>query len=151
VIEKDPGQAPNPERRGALVWLVRGFLALWAPAAAGMAASFLKAPSPENRPGERMLRGGPMSSIAVGDARLVRHGTDPVYVVRVSEEQVVAVSAICTHLRCVVKWNRDSGTFRCPCHDGAFDRGGNVLSGPPKKPLQQFPAEVRADEIVIHT
>ena len=71
----------DPERRGALVWMVRGFLALWAPAAAGMAASFLKAPSPENRPGERMLRGGPMSSIAVGDARLVRHGTDPVYVV----------------------------------------------------------------------
>jgi cytochrome b6-f complex iron-sulfur subunit len=135
-------KVPDPERRGALVWLFRGFLALWAPAAAGMAASFLKAPSPENRPGEKMLRGGPMSSIAVGDARLVRHGTEPVYVVRVSEDQVVAVSAICTHLRCVVKWNRESGTF---------DRGGNVLSGPPKKPLPQFPAEVRADEIVIHT
>jgi Rieske Fe-S protein len=50
-----------------------------------------------------------------------------------------------------VKWNRDTGTFLCPCHAGRFDRGGNVLSGPPKKPLIQFPAEVRADEIVIHT
>lgn len=139
------------ERRGVLVWLVRGFLALWAPAAAGVAASFLKAPSTETRPGERQLRAGPLSKLALGDARFVRHGTEPVYVVRISEAQVVAVSAICTHLRCVLKWNRETGTFQCPCHDGSFDRGGNVLSGPPKKPLRQFPAEVRADEIIVHT
>lgn len=139
------------ERRGALVWLVRGFLALWVPAAAGVAASFLKAPSTEERPGERQLRAGSLSSIAVGDARFVRHGTEPVFVVRVSQAQVIAVSAICTHQRCVLKWSREAGTFQCPCHDGSFDRSGNVLGGPPKRPLRQYPTEVRADEIVIHT
>jgi cytochrome b6-f complex iron-sulfur subunit len=144
-------QGVDLERRGALSWLVRGFLALWVPAAAGVATSFLKAPSSEGRPGERQLKAGPLSSLAMGDARLVRHGVEPVFVVRVSEAQVVAVSAICTHMRCVLQWSRESGTFRCPCHDGSFDKAGNVLSGPPKKPLRQFQTEVRADEIVVHT
>ncbi|HSQ60865.1 MAG TPA: Rieske (2Fe-2S) protein [Acidobacteriota bacterium] len=139
------------ERRGVLVWLTRGFLALWAPAAAGVGASFLKAPSTEHRPGERQILAGPLSSLAIGDARFVRHGTEPVFVVRVSESEVLAVSAICTHMRCVLRWNRENGTFLCPCHDGSFDRNGNVLAGPPKKPLRQFQAEVRADEIVVRT
>ena len=139
------------ERRSALVWLSRGFLALWAPAAAGVIASFLKSPSSEHRPGERALRAGSLSSLAVGDARLLQHGNDPVFVVRASETQVVALSAICTHMRCVLRWERETGTIRCPCHDGRFDRNGNPISGPPKRALPQYAVEVRADEIVVHT
>ena len=139
------------ERRGVLIWLSRGFLALWAPAAAGVATSFLKAPSSEHRPGERAIHAGDLSSLPVGDARFVHHGNDPFFVLRVSEGQVLAVSAICTHMRCVLRWDRETSTFQCPCHDGSFDRKGNVLGGPPKKPLPQYPAEVRADEIVVHT
>ncbi len=139
------------ERRGALIWLSRGFLALWIPAAGAVAASFLKAPDGETRPGERQLRCGTLSSLSVGEARLVRHGSEPVFVVRLSGTQVLAVSAICTHVRCVLQWNRDNGIFQCPCHDGAFDKNGNVLSGPPKKPLRQYKTEIRADEIIVHT
>jgi Rieske Fe-S protein len=54
-------------------------------------------------------------------------------------------------MRCIIEWNRDTRTFLCPCHAGAFDRGGNVLSGPPKRALTQYPAEIRADEIVVRT
>jgi cytochrome b6-f complex iron-sulfur subunit len=143
-------QGTDLERRGALIWLSRAFLALWVPAVGAVAASFLKAPSSETRPGERQLSGGKLSSLGIGEARLVRHSDEPLYVVRMSEGQVLAVSAICTHLRCVLKWKRESSTFQCPCHDGAFDKTGNVLSGPPKRPLRQFPAETRADEIIVH-
>jgi nitrite reductase/ring-hydroxylating ferredoxin subunit len=139
------------ERRSALIWLSRGFLALWAPAAAGVVASFLKAPSTEHRPGERALRVGALSTIPVGDARFVHHGNEPIFVIRASETQVVALSAICTHMRCVLKWDRETGTIKCPCHDGSFDRNGNPLGGPPKRALPQYGVEVRADEIVVHT
>lgn len=139
------------ERRGVLIWLSRAFLALWVPAAGAMATSFLKAPSTEMRPGERQLSCGKLSSLGVGEARLVHHSDEPVFVVRISDARVLAVSAICTHMRCVLKWKRENSTFQCPCHDGAFDKVGNVLSGPPKKPLRQYPAEIRADEIIVHT
>jgi len=138
-------------RRGFLTWLGRGFLLLWIPAVGGLVASFLKAPDKETRPGERQLKCGKLSTLAVGEARMVRHAEEPLFVVRLAESQVLAVSAVCTHQRCVLKWKRDDSTFQCPCHDGAFDKTGNVLSGPPKKSLRQFPAEVRADEIIVHT
>jgi cytochrome b6-f complex iron-sulfur subunit len=147
----NPIEETKLPRRGALVWLGRGFLALWIPALGAMVASFLKAPGSEMRPGERQLDAGKLSTLSVGDARLVTHADQPMFVVRVAESQVLAVSAVCTHMRCILRWRRDNGTFQCPCHDGAFDRTGNVLSGPPKRPLPQYAVEVRSDDIIVHT
>ena len=151
MLNVNKPQGADLERRGALIWLGRAFLALWVPAAGAVAASFLKAPSSERRPGERRLNCGTLSTLAVGEARFVRHGAEPLFVVRLGEAKVLAVSAICTHVRCVLRWNRENGTFLCPCHDGAFDKTGNVLSGPPKKPLRQYPADIRSDEIIVYT
>jgi len=142
---------PRLDRRAAMSWLGRGFLALWIPALGAMMAAFLKAPASETRPGERQLKAGKLSTLAVGDARMVSHADEPVFVVRVAEAEVVAVSAVCTHMRCVLRWQRDNSTFQCPCHGGTFDKSGNVLSGPPKKPLRQYASEIRADEIIVHS
>ena len=137
------------ERRAALRWLVRGFLSLWALGAAGLGISFLKPPETRREGGEGRVSCGDLPSLAVGEARFVRHGTEPFFVLRASETEVVALSVICTHRRCVLNWDQPTKTFRCPCHAGVFDRNGNVLSGPPTRPLGQFPAEVRFDEIVV--
>ena len=136
-------------RRSVLRWLVRGFLSLWGLAAAGVGISFLKAPDAGERPSESTVKCGAFSTLAVGSARFIRHGTDPLFVVRASETEVVALSAICTHLRCVLQWDDEARIIRCPCHAGSFDKSGNVLSGPPPRPLRTHPAEVRADEIVV--
>jgi len=148
VQQADP---PVTERRSILRWLIGGFLSLWGLGAAGLGISFLKAPAEEKRPGEGLVRCGPFSTLQVGAARFIRHGTEPFFVVRANETQVLALSAICTHLRCVLEWDEASSSILCPCHDGAFDRNGNALSGPPTRPLPQYRAEVRADEIIVHT
>ncbi|HEU4403284.1 MAG TPA: Rieske (2Fe-2S) protein [Candidatus Polarisedimenticolia bacterium] len=149
-VEHD-GTERSPERRAALRWLIRGFLSLWGLGAAALGIAFFKAPEAERRPSEGLVRCGPFSSLAVGEARFVRHGAEPMFVVRASQTEVEALSAVCTHLRCVLKWDQAGGTFLCPCHAGAFDRNGNVLSGPPNRPLRRYPVEVRADEIIVHT
>jgi cytochrome b6-f complex iron-sulfur subunit len=153
-MEADHGKAAEPGaagRRSALRWLIGGFLSLWGFGAAGLTLSFLRAPEAGHRPSEGLVRCGSFSSLPVGGARFVRHGTEPLFVLRVSDAEVLALSAICTHLRCVLAWEESTRTIACPCHDGSFDRNGNVLSGPPSRALRQFPAEVRADEIVVHT
>jgi cytochrome b6-f complex iron-sulfur subunit len=142
-------QEPLSGRRTILRWLIRGFLSLWGLGAGYLGLSFLKAPSAERRPSEKQVRCGSFSSLAVGAARFVRHGAQPLYVVRASETEAVALSAICTHLRCVLEWDQTTRSFLCPCHAGAFDRSGNALSGPPKRPLTQHDVEIRADEIVV--
>ena len=42
-------------------------------------------------------------------------------------EGVYAISAVCTHLGCVV--NREETGFTCPCHGSRYDLDGNVIKG----------------------
>ena len=56
-----------------------------------------------------------------------------------------AVSAVCTHLRCILNYDRERHGFICPCHAGRFDLAGNVLGGPhrgrwPPTPCRCAPA-----------
>jgi len=60
-----------------------------------------------------------------------------------------AFSAICTHLGCIVQWKKDEGVFLCPCHAGKFDPDGNVISGPPPKPLSQYQVKVEGNNIKL--
>ena len=54
----------------------------------------------------------------------------------------------CTHLACPVYFERAHQRLECPCHDGAFDaKTGNVLYGPPPRPLDVIKLEVRPDGV----
>lgn len=67
-------------------------------------------------------------------------GDEAVYVVRRSEQDVVVFSNLCTHLACRVNWRDDLRQYVCPCHDGRFDPAGDVISGPPRRPLKRYDA-----------
>jgi cytochrome b6-f complex iron-sulfur subunit len=151
VDQERDAHALSGGRRTALKWLTRGFLSLWGLGAAAVGLTFLRAPTSEKRPGESVVRGGTLSSLPVGGARFVAHGAEPLFLVRASETEVIALSAICTHLRCTLRWDETNGRIVCPCHAGTFDRSGNVVSGPAKRPLPQHRVEVRDDEIRIRT
>jgi cytochrome b6-f complex iron-sulfur subunit len=70
--------------------------------------------------------------------------------VRLDAARVVAISAVCTHVRCILGYDRERRGLVCPCHDGRFDLAGNVISGPPPKALQTYPVSVRAGEVYVH-
>lgn len=58
-----------------------------------------------------------------------------------------AVSAICTHLGCVLQ-KSDSG-FRCPCHGSHYNKQGEVLSGPAPRSLDWLKMEFSHDGKII--
>jgi Rieske Fe-S protein len=66
--------------------------------------------------------------------------------VRTLDGELHAFGQKCTHLSCPVYFERAHQRLECPCHDGAFDaKTGNVLYGPPPRPLDPIKLEVRDD------
>jgi len=59
-----------------------------------------------------------------------------------SEDEYVAMSTRCAHLGCPVRFVQAAGNFICPCHGGAYDFSGEVVVGPPVRPLDRFQTRV---------
>jgi cytochrome b6-f complex iron-sulfur subunit len=63
------------------------------------------------------------------------------------EAGVYAVSAICTHLGCVVNYIEPQ--FKCPCHGSRYDRSGLVVNGPATQPLGHVELTLSADGLIV--
>lgn len=111
--------------------------------------AYLRPPEHGSGMAERTVRVGLLDDFKIGEARLVRHGVLPFYVVRLDATRIVALSAVCTHVRCILGFDRERRALTCPCHDGRFDLTGQVLSGPPPRPLASYSVSVRAGEVFV--
>jgi glycine/D-amino acid oxidase-like deaminating enzyme/nitrite reductase/ring-hydroxylating ferredoxin subunit len=87
---------------------------------------------------DRVRKRGAMPALQPGEGRVVSAGRRQVAVSRDAAGTLHAVSARCTHLGCIVSWNRAEHTWDCPCHGSRFEPGGDVIQGPAVRPL---PAE----------
>jgi nitrite reductase/ring-hydroxylating ferredoxin subunit len=63
------------------------------------------------------------------------------------EDGVHAVSAVCTHLGCVVK--RSAGGFDCPCHGSRFAPDGSVIQGPAPKALPWLRCSLDSGAVIV--
>ncbi len=73
------------------------------------------------------------------------------YVWRYGEgtSEVKVYSNRCTHLSCRVTWTEETNIYFCPCHDGRFNKGGEVVAGPPPEPLFEFETKVEGGVLII--
>ena len=140
----------SPRRRRLLKWLTGGFLSLWGFGFAWVIAGFLKPLHSQGSLAERVIKVGPLDSLTVGQARLVRRGREPLFVIRTGDETLVGLDGVCTHLHCVLQWDDGQEQLQCPCHEGAFDVNGNVLKGPAARGLRRYRVETRLGEIYLH-
>ncbi len=71
------------------------------------------------------------------------------YVLTDTGRDFVAMSNICTHLGCRVRWIENQEQFFCPCHNAIFDREGKVATGPPPRPLDTYEVKVEEEQIFV--
>ena len=86
-----------------------------------------------------------VDQIRAGSGAVLRRGLHKVAVYRDTGGGLHEMSAKCTHLGCIVKWNDSDNTWDCPCHGSRFDALGQVLGGPAVDPLA--PVEGREPRI----
>jgi cytochrome b6-f complex iron-sulfur subunit len=70
-------------------------------------------------------------------------------VIRKKGGELAAFSAICTHLGCVIQWEKDKQGFLCPCHAGRYSADGAVISGPPPRPLAKLAFTVANGTVTV--
>jgi len=77
-----------------------------------------------------------------GGALLVDTTRDTIMVIRMSQVDVVALSAICTHAGCSMNFNKQTQQLDCPCHGSVFGEDGSVIHGPASRPLAVYTASL---------
>jgi cytochrome b6-f complex iron-sulfur subunit len=70
--------------------------------------------------------------------KIIRFGAEPVIVVKIGETEYRAWAATCTHLDCIVGYQKDKSRLFCNCHGGAYDLTGRNTAGPPPRPLLAY-------------
>ena len=80
---------------------------------------------------------GAFEDLAPGEAAVQGVGAGHVAGYRDDDGELHAVSAVCTHLGCLVTWNGAEKSWDCPCHGSRFDIDGRVLHGPALKDLEK--------------
>ncbi|MBI1872636.1 MAG: Rieske 2Fe-2S domain-containing protein [Acidobacteria bacterium] len=94
-----------------------------------------------------------LADVKSNSGLVFKFGTKPGLLVRTPEGEVRAFSAVCTHLNCTVQYRSDTSQIWCACHNGVYDLAGNVVSGPPPRPLEALTVNVRGaagqEEIVV--
>ena len=66
-----------------------------------------------------------------------------------SEDRLVAISIICTHLGCIPSWMPNDAKYKCPCHGSGYYKDGINFEGPTPRPLERFAIKVDADGFVV--
>jgi nitrite reductase/ring-hydroxylating ferredoxin subunit len=132
-------------RRGFLTFLLAGSVALFL-ATVPFARRFVR------RREERFPKValGRVADVPHGEARPFAYpGKDnPALLVHLPNGEWRAYGGTCTHLGCVVYWDAASERLICPCHNAAFAaETGDVLWGPPRRPLPLIDLSVEGDAI----
>ena len=70
-----------------------------------------------------------------GDGMIIKSRGKKVAAYRAPNGTVQKVSAVCTHMGCLVRWNHAESTWDCPCHGSRFKTDGEVIAGPAESPL----------------
>ena len=72
------------------------------------------------------------------------------YMYRRTDNTLMALKGVCSHMECNVVYKPESQRFYCPCHKGWFNAEGVNIEGPPPKPLEFFDYRVEDNKLIVY-
>jgi Rieske Fe-S protein len=106
-------------------------------------------PTKESAAAQKSVAAAKVGELAPNTAKIFKFGSKPAVLINTAEGKLLALAATCTHLTCTVRYESDSSTLFCPCHNGRFDLSGAVISGPPPAPLETYVIEVAGEDVIV--
>jgi Rieske Fe-S protein len=91
--------------------------------------------------GGKLTSGTALAFVLVGGTQGILYAT--------SEGKLKAISGVCTHQGCIVRWQGADHPLLCPCHGSEFDLNGKVKKGPATLPLPTYAARKQGDDAII--
>ena len=140
--------APTASKRDFLKYMLGGGLVAWIASLLYPIFSYLRPPR-QAEVEVTSVNAGRLADIPKESGTIVRFGNKPVLLVRTTENQLRAFSAVCTHLDCTVQYRNDLGMIWCACHNGKYDLNGRNVSGPPPRPLEEFRVVLKSEAVHI--
>ncbi len=74
--------------------------------------------------------------LAPGKSKMLKYGRIPVLLINTPNNELKVFQAVCTHFDCTVGYLEAENMIFCACHEGYYDVDGQVVSGPPPRPLR---------------
>ena len=136
----------NEKRRKFLGICLGGLTASAAVAVGYPVYRYLAPLQKENSAGKVVI---PEQDLPDGGAKFFEYAGSTAVMVRKQGGDLAVLSAVCTHLGCIVQWEKEKQDFLCPCHGGRFTPEGAVISGPPPKSLAKIPFVVANGFITV--
>jgi glycine/D-amino acid oxidase-like deaminating enzyme/nitrite reductase/ring-hydroxylating ferredoxin subunit len=81
---------------------------------------------------------GSPDDLSLGEGKILEVEGKKTAVYRGEDGKLHLLSPVCTHLKCIVRWNAADKTWDCPCHGSRFKATGEVFSGPAEEPLEKL-------------
>ena len=143
---------------GFATWAIGGIIS------AGMgipAIAYIVGPALQRSEAQEWIRLGSIKKVELGTPTLFKTKIErqtgwilnetelSIYVLTDNGRDYVAMSNICTHLGCRVRWISDQKQFFCPCHNASFDQDGGVVDGPPPSPLDRYEVKVEDEQLFV--
>ncbi len=164
--DTQPDEDPQLDAKGISrrQMLTRSVAVMGGAIAAGVgipAIFYVAGPAAEDSGTAEWIRLGAASSVEPGTPTLMKANVErrsgyltsteelSVFVTTENGTSFEALSNVCSHLGCRVRWVDEQDGFFCPCHNAVFNADGTVASGPPPRPLDQFEVKVEESQIFI--
>lgn len=147
-------------RRSFLGWAIGALGASIAAVLGGAGAGYFLSPVFKKKD-EDWVDIGPAKDVAPGvptkiefvvrkrDAWVTTEARASAWVLTSNGREFVVYDPRCTHLGCPYRWDDQKKQFLCPCHSAVFDVDGQVVKGPPPRPLDRYAVKVAGGRLMI--
>lgn len=90
-----------------------------------------------------------VEEMPAGSSKIFRFGNNTAILVNDQDGNLNAFDAVCTHLDCTVQYVTGEKHLLCACHNGKYDLNGQVISGPPPRPLEKYEVTLNGSDIIV--